>query len=80
MKQVLKEIERMGCYDPLVIKMDKKFFKINGYGCYCNDLIKLDESIFNEGNPKQHPNIKNSYCKIKPVWCKIKYTVLEIDN
>lgn len=79
MEQVLKEIVRMGCYDPYIIKMDKRFFKLNGYGVHCVAGIELDKDIFNEGRERQHPNM-NSYFKIKPVWCKIKHVKLEITN
>ena len=72
MEKVFKEIQRMGVYDPLLIKLDKRF-SVTGLGMInCVSGLKLDNNIFNEGREIQHPNIK-TYCKIKPVWCKIKH-------
>ncbi len=72
MEKVLKEIERMGAYDPLLIKLDKRFEKMGLGIINCGAGLELDNNIFGEGKEIQHPNLI-TYCKIKPVWCKIKY-------
>lgn len=78
MESVFKEIERMGAFDPLIIKLDrKKFYKV-GYMTCCNASLKLDNNIFKEGNVIQHPN-SLSYWKIKSVWSCLKYCYFEIE-
>ena len=71
--EVLKSIERMGAYDPLIIK-DKRFFKIGWITC-CNAHLELDKDIFREGIPHQHPH-SNSYWKIKQISANTKYTYI----
>lgn len=76
MEKVLTVIERMGCYDPLIIKLDKRFFKMEGYGTWCVGGIKLDKNIFDEGRARQHPKLTTLF-SIKPVSCKIKHAQFE---
>ena len=73
--QVLKEIERMGAYDPLIIKLDRRFYK-SGWLIVCNANLTLNPDWFVEGRPTQNPN-SLSYNKIKTLYCKVKYVYFE---
>ena len=77
MNKVLKEIERIGVYDPLIIELDsRKFYKV-GFIIHCNGNLHLDNTIFIEGDIIQNPN-SNSNWKIKSVRPTFKYCHFKI--
>jgi len=78
MERVFREIESMGVYDPLIIKLDRNMFYKVGYFICCDGCIKLDKNLFNEGNVIQHPNTL-SYWKIKSVSSTLKYCYFRIE-
>lgn len=79
MESVFKEIERMGAYDPLIIKLDRKKFYMVGFITCCNANLELDKNIFKDGNVIQNPN-SLIYWKIKSVGSRLKYCYFKIDE
>jgi len=78
MERVFREIESMGVYDPLIVKLDRnKFYTVGSVIC-CNANLQLDKNLFKEGNVIQHPNTL-SYWKIKSVCSTLKYCYFRIE-
>jgi len=76
-KKVLRDIEMMGAYDPLIIKLNRNmFWTENHYDICCREATKVDENYIEKGKAEQNPK-SLSYDKRCKLRSKIKYIYLK---
>ena len=76
--QVLKSIERMGLYDPLIIKLNNRmFWSENHYAICCRSTAKIDENYIVKYPEQQNPN-SQLYDKRCILYSKVKYVHIKL--
>jgi len=78
-QRLLRDIERLnGCYDPLIITLNRIMFWDDCYNIYCNPDCDIDENYLRKGSI-EIPNKYSYSSKRCRITSKVKYVRLQIN-